>query len=330
MSQFSEQIASTHPHWPELPTELVKAWNWLEEQGFAFESSGTQYLKVTRETGTQPVFRADLTLEGWLTPQDPGHKNLLPIAELSSDGDIAAIWREGSKEWVVLLGADGDLGVLADGTEEFLSVLAIGYPEINMFTLGEKPEDPIEVSEFAAWVETNLYFTIPETWDMLPVPAFTKWMAAQTGQAPNSPSSPVDSEAVDVLEGDVRRFIDLLAQDDDATALAEVSALIGEELAKSLRASNRKLAKHGIQVESTRQGLETFWITLANYPRPTEFVRGATVTSTKADITALLGEPEKSGDSHVRYVVEGRYVHFGFDAETGTLDQITLMAEWDN
>lgn len=50
------------------------------------------------------------------------------------------------------------------------------------------------------------------------------------------------------------------------------------------------------------------------YPRPEALVDGLSSTATRAEVTALLGNPERVGPNFDRYEVNQHYLHFEFDS----------------
>jgi hypothetical protein len=50
------------------------------------------------------------------------------------------------------------------------------------------------------------------------------------------------------------------------------------------------------------------------YPRPDELIDGLSATASRAEVAALLGEPERTGPNFDRYAVNGHYLHVEFDA----------------
>lgn len=61
------------------------------------------------------------------------------------------------------------------------------------------------------------------------------------------------------------------------------------------------------------------------YPRPTALVDGLSATATRAEVTALLGDPERVGPSFDRYEVNNRYLHFEFDSSSRIAKISTLL-----
>lgn len=62
------------------------------------------------------------------------------------------------------------------------------------------------------------------------------------------------------------------------------------------------------------------------YPRPHELLEGLSPTATRAEATAMLGRPERSGPNFDRYAVNGHYLHFEFDA-AGHTAKLTALLE---
>lgn len=307
-----------------------RAWNvpgpGSNSRALEWNTPGGYYLAMSRSGGAQVAFTSSLTLDGWLQPDMPGHAFLLPIADAAGDGSIAALWRDGDAARVVLLGSDGSMGIIAEEAQEFLALLAIGYDELSDLTLGAEPEDPVDVREFRDWLEGRHGVGVPNAWPALGDDEFGAWMAAQLGEEPKAPTViPSDSPEAHI-EGEAGTLLELLGTADGPAAVALVTGMLGISGGETLRSSSRALEKNGVEVESTRAGFKNFWVTMQKYPRPAEFVVGLDGASTRDDVLALLGKPEKEGSAWVRYIVGGRYVHFGFDP-TGALWRVTLMLD---
>ncbi|MGC7102098.1 hypothetical protein ACPZ19_46140 [Amycolatopsis lurida] len=52
------------------------------------------------------------------------------------------------------------------------------------------------------------------------------------------------------------------------------------------------------------------------YPRPAALIDRLSPTATRADVTALLGNPERVGPNFGRYEINKRYLHFEFDSNS--------------
>lgn len=62
------------------------------------------------------------------------------------------------------------------------------------------------------------------------------------------------------------------------------------------------------------------------YPRPTALVDGLSPTATRAEVAALLGNPERGGPNFDRYEVNKRYLHFEF-ASNNRVARISALLE---
>ncbi|MDU0293631.1 hypothetical protein [Saccharothrix longispora] len=62
------------------------------------------------------------------------------------------------------------------------------------------------------------------------------------------------------------------------------------------------------------------------YPRPAALVDGLSPTATRAEVTALLGTPERTGPDFDRYEVNGRYLHFEFGSNS-RIAKLTALLE---
>lgn len=68
-----------------------------------------------------------------------------------------------------------------------------------------------------------------------------------------------------------------------------------------------------IMVRTQRDGQDE---TYGLYPRPTALIDGLPPTALRADVAALLGNPERVGPNFDRYEVNKRYLHFEFDSDS--------------
>jgi hypothetical protein len=312
MSRLAELIRQNRSDWPELPDDLERAWAWLEDHGYATDAPGGYCMTVSGDDDSSILFTADGTLEGWLEPDEPGHADVLPIGEADGSGSIIALWRDGDAERVVLLGSDGERGILAQDAREFLTLLAIGYDELSGFTLGSEPEEPVDTNRFREWLEGTFDVTVPSAWPALSdrPDDFGSWLAKQLGEEPDEAVPPPSDSPGARIDGELTRFMALLGEVDDHSAMDAVSSLLDIRLGKALRSSTK--------------GIETIWITTEDYPRAAALISGLVEDPTRAQVLSFLGEPEKAGEKMLRYVISGRYVHFEFD---NRLTMITLMVD---
>lgn len=261
-----------------------------------------------------------------MEPDEPGYADLLPIGEADGSGSIIALWRDGNAVRPVLLGSDGERGILANDARELLTLLAIGYVELSGITLGAEPEEPAETDRFRDWLEGTFGITVPSAWPALSnrPDAFGAWMAQQLGEEPSEETTPQPDSQEARIEGELTRFIALLGEADDHSAVEAVSSLLDIRVGDSLRASKKALAKAGVGIESTRDGVETIWIKTEKFPRSVVLISGLVEDPAREQLLSFLGEPERAGEKWLRYVIGGRYVHFEFDDR---LTRITLMIE---
>lgn len=326
MSRLAELITAHRSDWPVLPDDLERAWVWLEDHGYAVDAPAGYCLTVSEGDESSIVFIADGTLDGWLEPDEPGHADLLPIADADGSGSIIALWRDGDAVRVVLLGSDGARGILAQDAQELLTLLAIGYDELSDLTLGAEPEEPVDTGRFRAWLEGTFGVTVPGAWPALSghPDDFDSWMAAQLGEEPREATLPPPDYSGAQIDGELKRFMALLGEPDDHSAAHVVASLLDIRTGDTLRSSTKALAKVGVEVDSTRKGVETIWITMSDYPRSAELISGLVDDPTREQVLSFLGEPELAGETWLRYVVGGRYVHVEFDDR---LTMITLMVD---
>lgn len=328
MSRLADLITQNRPDWPMLPAELERAWVWLEQNGYGSDAPDGFDLGISHDEDSLFSFTSRGSLAGWLEADDSGHTAVLPIAEDEGSGATIALWRHEGEVLAVLLGSGGERGVLAGDVRELLTLLAIGYEEISGFTLGAEPEETVDVSAYRAWIEGTLGVDVPAAWSALsdgPGDAFGEWLAEQRGEgiaeveAPRPALSPGPQ-----VDGDLAIFLGLLGAADDQAASTLVSELLDAPLRETLRSSSRALGSRGVEVDSTRSGIRVFWIRVRKYPRAGQLMTGIDATSTREDVLALLGEPERAGAKHLRYVVGGRYLHFEFE---DTLALVTMMID---
>ncbi len=327
---MSEALASRLPTGIAVPDELEQAWAWMEEQGWGVEREEGDLLTPyagDRQLGI--VFDAGASLDGWFDDGTAGRDRLVPIAELAGDGGIGALWRDDTDAIrFVGLGSDGDTFLLADSAVDFLRLVAIGYGEITAYHLGLPPEaaDSVDaVEDFRTWVEETFGVDVPEEWPAVGDDEFSDWVAVQLGwpvePAPGDRPDPPDSPGAAAVTGDVRTLLGVLGETDGPEALAAVAGVAGVTPADGvtdLRWSAGPLRTAGLEVAVTRGVVTTVFA-------PGSLVDGLDSTSTRDDVLALLGEPERSGPGGLRYVVGGRYLHVSVG--DGTLGRLTLMLD---
>lgn len=331
MSTMSAALAAHHPRWP-IPDDLERAWLWMEDQGFGRQTpAGYTLAPYDGDRQLGPVFRSDLTMEGWLEPGAPGHDRLLPIAEAAGDGSIVALWFDDEERTrAVVLGPLGSC-VVADDARELLVLLAIGYEELQPFMLGHPPDDRDAVEAVAGlrgWVEETFGVEVPQEWRSVGDDEFSRWLDTQLGHEDPEPERASTAVHEPVMTGEVRVLLQLLGEKDGPDVASRVAEVTGAALGESLRGSTRQLREVGLEVASDRHGIRTIWITVQGatpFTRVTARVAGLEASATLEDARALHGVPEREGESFLRYVVDGRYVHLEFAA--GSFSMATLMVD---
>lgn len=63
----------------------------------------------------------------------------------------------------------------------------------------------------------------------------------------------------------------------------------------------------------------------AAYPRPDALIDGLAGTATRDEVLARFGEPVKSTAASDRFAIDGRFLHFEYDA-TGHVARLTAMS----
>ena len=182
MSSLSARLSL--PSGIAVPQELEQAWCWMEEQGWSLENDNGYFLTpYAGKAQLGIVFSDQGSLEGWFEPNSYAAGRLAPLAEISGDGGMAALWLDDAGlVRIVALGAMGK-HVLADSALDFLRLIAIGYLELQPFDLGIEPEDAESIdalAPFRAWVEATYDVTVPDQW---PAPdqsdEFASWVDLQ-------------------------------------------------------------------------------------------------------------------------------------------------------
>lgn len=191
MSKLSKLFAPNLPPGMSIPEPLDRAWTWMEAKGWGFENTNGYFLTPyagTAELGI--VFSPTETLTGWFEPEEIGHDRLFPLGQTDGTGSFAALWRDPSDEpRVVVLGSEGERLYLADDAVDFLRLLAIGYLELNSYSIDEAPiEDDEEsvaaLAEFRAWVEQEFDVSVPPQWSVLVPDPFDAWVSEAKGEEP--------------------------------------------------------------------------------------------------------------------------------------------------
>lgn len=93
---------------------------------------------------------ADATLEAWFDDGRSHHDRLLPIARVSADGSIGALWRDDDGGVrAVVLGSEGAAYTIADDVRGLLALFAIGYRDFTPPSSGSRRTTTMPLSRSA-------------------------------------------------------------------------------------------------------------------------------------------------------------------------------------
>ncbi len=342
MSRLAEAITAARADWGPLPEELLRALDWMQEQGWTGGSDGGVWATpYPGERRLGVVFRSDLALDAWFG--GAAAAQLLPVAQSDGAGGVLALWRAPDGSTPVVLVNDMDQLVVARSTLDLLRLLAIGHDELRSWTVADEP--PVESAgahqAFREWVSTTFDVAVPPVWDQLGADEFTDWSDEQRGGSgePVSVTENPDREAGRTqVEGAVTVLLGLLGRPDGPEAVGAVAELVGAPLGQTLASSTRQLGKVGVEVDVNRRTVEVIWLQLGT-PRSIGYgiaprkgplwtgpplIEGLTARSTRTEARAMLGEPEREGQDHLRYRVHDAFLHLSF-GEEDLLAGITLM-----
>lgn len=338
MSRFARELALQRPDWPDVPDVLERAWAWLEARGHGAEVAGGYVLSPYADGEGGPAFLTGLSLDGWFEPGSDAHAQLLPIGEAAGDGSILALWRDDAGEVRgVVLGSEGSGYVVADDPAALLALLAVGYDELIDFNLGDEPEEPLPADALAPlreWVTAELGLEVPDAWPAVADDDFSAWIDVQLGN--DTTPAPAPEDRGTRVTGVVTELLALLGEPDDEAAADRIHALTGAKAKAPLRSSTAALRRVGLELARDRHGIQMIMIRLTDrpvgpiarraqpaYPHSSVLIEGLDENSTKPEALELLGTPEREGPTFLRYVVDGRYLHLGFDDDL--LATLTLM-----
>ena len=175
-SLLSQQIRAGLPKGMVLPESLEKLFNWMEKQGWTWETQGRAggSLEPLESSGldTAPYieFFADdpNDLKYWFETENPEiRERLYVFARTGADGSIGAFWLdENGDQKIVHMGSGSGstlVCVLASDPIDFLRLLAIGYEEICWGEFERKPDGDLPVNKkFRNWVQEEFNVEIPE------------------------------------------------------------------------------------------------------------------------------------------------------------------------
>ncbi|MDJ0639868.1 MAG: hypothetical protein QNJ20_13620 [Paracoccaceae bacterium] len=186
----------------DLPHELWTLIAWLEEKGQCLETpSGPTYLAIMPLTDqgslwSHLVFESPPDMVRFWFGKDGLERAVIPFVQCGGDGSYLALWRHaGAPDRYVFLGSEGEAFVVAEDVRDFISLLTMGYTQIETRSdLSSTPDqlwhdlndddwpDPVELRQ---WVTDQFDFVHPATGAaLLPYGAkddpFAAFVAAQT------------------------------------------------------------------------------------------------------------------------------------------------------
>jgi len=334
MSDLEAAILTTRPDWGSLPAELSLAFDWMQQHGRAEKRADLVFATpYAGERQLGAVFQDGLTTEGWLDDEEAAAR-LLPIAESDGAGGFIALWRpaDGAPAKAVVIN-DLDQTLIADSALDLLRLVAIGHDELRTFTISEPApaESAAAHAEFRAWVEETFDVDVPEAWGLPASEAFDRWWRVGTGEEEAAPARSItenpDPEAGrTTVSGPITVLLGLLGCVDGPEPAAALGELTSVDAGATIKSSARRFKKAGVEVTLKRGVITTIFVHIAleaeglfgmppiEYPwwNGPDLIDGVTKESTKDDVIALLGEPERSGLRHVRYRVGDRFLNLTF------------------
>lgn len=233
MSRLAELLQPSIPAGIAIPEPLERAWSWMEAQGFGVETAHGYFLTPyagRAELGI--VFSASESLAGWFEPGEPGHDRLLPLGQTDGTGSFAALWLDPSDTpRFVLLGSEGERLHLADDAVDLLRLIAIGYLELNDYSLPQEPnededgESVAALADFRAWVTREFGVEVPPHWEVREPDPFDVWVGEVKGESPVEPAPAALVTAPEV---------------DPAEVVAAVEELLEEPRIEGIRFGRRR------------------------------------------------------------------------------------------
>ncbi|MGR3513771.1 MAG: hypothetical protein ACU0GG_13490 [Paracoccaceae bacterium] len=152
----------------DLPHELWALISWLEERGQRFETpAGLPFLAIAdairrEDLWSHIYFDLPPDLVRFWFGQDGLEKQVIPFVHCGGDGSYIALWRHaGAPDRYVFLGSEGEAFTLAETPLDFITLLTMGYPWIEM-------RQDLTASPEQMWESTN-----DDPWpDLAPIKAW--------------------------------------------------------------------------------------------------------------------------------------------------------------
>ena len=188
-----QQLENALPEGMQIPEELRKLYQWIEDNGYYSENEGIRYgylypqdklreswKEEEREGGTDIAFsvlknidREEVLENYYKKHKDEVRRRLLVFAQSGADGSECALWLddEGRTQIVHIGSGSGSIMtcILVKNALDFLRLLAIGYDEICWDEDYPLPPNSNKDNTFVypntqyqEWVQNTFHTTIPK------------------------------------------------------------------------------------------------------------------------------------------------------------------------
>ena len=188
-----QQLEKALPEGMQIPEELDKLYQWIEDNGYYSENKGIRYgylypqdklreswKEEEREGGTDIAFsvlknidREEVLENYYKKHKDEVRRRLLVFAQSGADGSECALWLddEGHTQIVHIGSGSGSMMtcILVKNALDFLRLLAIGYDEICWDEDYPLPPNSNKDNTFVypntqyqEWVQNTFHTTIPK------------------------------------------------------------------------------------------------------------------------------------------------------------------------
>ena len=188
-----QQLENALPAGMQIPEELHKLYQWIEDNGYYSENEGIRYgylypqdklreswKEEEREGGTDIAFsvlknidREEVLENYYKKHKDEVRRRLLVFAQSGADGSECALWLddEGHTQIVHIGSGSGSMMtcILVKNALDFLRLLAIGYDEICWdedypFPPNSNKDNTFVYpnTQYQEWVQNTFHTTIPK------------------------------------------------------------------------------------------------------------------------------------------------------------------------
>ena len=188
-----QQLENALPEGMQIPEELRKLYQWIEDNGYYSENEGIRYgylypqdklreswKEEEREGGTDIAFsvlknidREEVLENYYKKHKDEVRRRLLVFAQSGADGSECALWLddEGHTQIVHIGSGSGSMMtcILVKNALDFLRLLAIGYDEICWdedypFPPNSNKDNTFVYpnTQYQEWVQNTFHTTIPK------------------------------------------------------------------------------------------------------------------------------------------------------------------------